>query len=102
MQKLIVLRGVQPLFNKSHALIWNKCVSASVFIEKKNWAFCISSALVIMSHSLDAPFNSYAKNPPSSQLCCDVDFEEIYVTTESKLPSPWVHFKDQSSELVER
>ena len=54
MQKLIVLRGLGTLFNKSPVLIWSKGVSASVFIEKKDQTFCISSALIIMSHSLDA------------------------------------------------
>lgn len=47
-------RGLTVSFLINHVLIWNKHVPASVFIEKKSQAFCISSALVIMSHSLDA------------------------------------------------
>lgn len=50
-------------------LIWSKGVPASDLIEKNDQAFCVSCALIIiMSHSLDAWFNSYDKNPPSSQL----------------------------------
>lgn len=45
---------LQPFFNQLPVLILSKDVSASVHVEKKDQAFCISSALIIMSHSLDA------------------------------------------------
>lgn len=60
----------------------------------------LNSALIIMSHSLDADFNSYDKNPPSSEFTMMLILRRFMVVQKTSCQASRFISKIQTSEML--